>query len=216
MISIYLAQIEATIGEGELEGDLEVESEIEIEAGEGEIEMELDTNLELEGEIDTDFELEEDFDSEGEIESDSTLTTPAPIMLLLSTGLLVFGITGIILYYLVMEFVKFIIFFITPLITYFTVLGINRGWKKIAKSRYYPISSTQNLIGREGEVILPVDNRGGVIKIVSNTPLRYEKLIVKPLDENSVFERGETVYICNVINNVFLVDSDISKIKRWS
>ena len=81
---------------------------------------------------------------------------------------------------------------------------INYGWKKLAKSRYYSISSTLNLIGKKGEIILPVDKRGGIIKVPSNTPMKFERLHVKPLIEGSEFERGDTVYICDVKNGYLL------------
>ncbi len=84
----------------------------------------------------------------------------------------------------------------------------------MAKSRYYTIISTQNLIGIEGEVILEIDDQGGVIKIPSETPLRYEKLHVKPLYSDTRFEKGEKVYICNVRNNYLYVDSNINSIKK--
>ena len=78
----------------------------------------------------------------------------------------------------------------------------------MAKSRYYSISSTQNLIGMQGEVILMVDHRGGVIKIPSPTPLKFERLHVKPLKLDSQFEKGEMVYICDVKNGFLLVDNN--------
>jgi hypothetical protein len=222
IISLYLAQMEASIGGGEIEGDLEYESEIGGEAGEVEAEVDIDTELDIDTDLEAEIDLDVDSDVDLEAELDTEIegvyktssTTPAPIMLLLSSGLLVFGITGIILYYALVEILKFFLFIITPIITYVVIIGLNKSWKKIAKSRYYTISSTQNLIGKEGEVILTIDNRGGLIKIPSNTPLKFEKLIVRPLKEDSVFERGEKVFICTVINNMLLVDDDISNIKR--
>ncbi|MFX1442953.1 MAG: NfeD family protein, partial [Promethearchaeota archaeon] len=140
--------------------------------------------------------------------------TPAPFMLLFSTFLLVFGISGIILYFLITNWLRFLIFFITPLIAYLFTHYISVGWKKIAKSRYYNISSTQNLIGVQGEVVLSVDYRGGVIKIPSSTPLKFEKVHVKPLKLDSQFEEGEMVYICDVNKGFLLVDNNKKLIKR--
>ena len=126
--------------------------------------------------------------------------TPAPFMLLFSTHLLVFGISGIIFYFVITDILKFMIFFLTPVVAYIITHYISVGWKKIAKSRYYVISSTINLIGKKGEVILYVDERGGVIKIPSQTPMKFEKIHVKPLNSDSRFERGEKVYILSLIH----------------
>ena len=49
------------------------------------------------------------------------------------------------------------------------------------------------LIGKEVKVILKVDDRGGVIKIPSKTPLKFERLHVKPVIEESIFEKGDRV-----------------------
>ena len=68
--------------------------------------------------------------------------------------------------------------------------------------------------GEKGEVVLYVDARGGVIRIPSQTPLKFERIHVKPLNPDSRFERGEKVYICDVKNGFLLVDNDKKLIKR--
>ena len=141
-------------------------------------------------------------------------TTPAPFMLLFSTSLLIFGISGIAFYYIIGELFRFSLFVITPIITYTITKLISVGWKKMAKSRYYEISSTTYQIGKEGEVILNVDKRGGVIKIPSQTPLKFEKLHVKPYRESDIFERGTKVYICDVQGDYLLVDTNKNSIRR--
>ncbi|MFX1459101.1 MAG: NfeD family protein, partial [Promethearchaeota archaeon] len=141
-------------------------------------------------------------------------TTPAPFMLLLSSFLLVFGISGIILYYSIISEIKFIILLATPLIAYISTRLISYIWRKIARSRYYNISSTMNLIGQEGEVILRVDDRGGVIKIQSNTPMKFEKMHVKPLKESISFEKGTKIYICDIKDGFFLIDSNQKSIRN--
>ncbi|MFX0073107.1 MAG: NfeD family protein [Candidatus Hermodarchaeota archaeon] len=151
--------------------------------------------------------------------NDSTFlddTTPAPFMLLLSTSLLFFGVLGILFSYIFAEEIKFIIFFLTPGITYMITKFISVIWRKIAKSRYYTISSTKNLIGTEGEVVLEVDEKGGIIKIPSYTPLKFEKIHVKSLKPGSIFEKGEFVYICDIKNSFFLVDKSDNLIKKRS
>ena len=135
-------------------------------------------------------------------------------MLLFSTALLFFGISGILLYFSFEETIRFLIFFITPLITYIITKITNFFWKKIAKSRYYKISSTKNLIGVQGEVILPIDSKSGLIKIKSNTPMKFEKVPVKSLNLNSVFQRGERVYICTTRQGILLVDNNSKSIKN--
>ena len=152
-----------------------------------------------------------------DVDSDmfGTTTTPAPIMLLASAFLLVFGISGISLYYIItIEALKFIMFIGSPSIALFTSKYLNVAWKLIAKSQYYKISSTQNLVGREGEVVLPIDERGGVIRIKSTTPMKYEKLHVMPYDDTIYFERGMKVYIVAVKDNKVRVSPNKILIKK--
>ena len=70
------------------------------------------------------------------------------------------------------------------------------------------------MIGVKGEVLLSVDSRGGIIKIPSSTPMRFERLHVKPIIEESQFERGDMVYICDVKNGFLLVDNNKKSIRR--
>ncbi|MFX1389835.1 MAG: NfeD family protein [Promethearchaeota archaeon] len=140
-------------------------------------------------------------------------TTPAPFMLLFSTSLLLFGISGILFYYLFNNNVKFLTFFAALGVTILTTKLISTTWKKIAKSRFYDISSTQNLIGQKGEIVLDVDNRGGIVKIKSNNPMKFEKVHVKPLFVESSFEKGEEVYICDIKDGFLLVDNKASSIR---
>jgi len=182
----------------DVDTDIDIEAEVDVAATGVEMELEIEAGADVE----SDFEIE----TEAEIESDFVSTiTPAPIMLLLSTAFLIFGISGIILFQLIDELFRPIILFIAPTLAYLTTKIINFIWKKIAKSRFYQISTTQNLIGKKGEVILPVDNRGGIIKIHSSTPMKFEKLHVKPVFEDLLFDRGEKVYICDVKNGYLLV-----------
>lgn len=194
--------------EVDVDVDYDMGVEIEVDAVEIEVEVDVDAGVEVDSDIDVDME------TEGEIDTSLSDITPAPIMLLLSTAFLVFGISGIILYYSINETLKFVILFITPFLAYMITKFINYGWKKLAKSRYYSISSTLNLIGKKGEIILPVDKRGGIIKVPSNTPMKFERLHVKPLIEGSEFERGDTVYICDVKNGYLLVDYTKKLIKK--
>lgn len=210
VISFFLAQMEANIsGEGEIEIDTDIDIDVDIDT-----DIDIDTDVEIESdiEIDTDADVDSDIDTESDF--DLSDITPAPIMLLLSASFLVYGISGIILYYIILDPIKFIIFFATPTIVYLDWKLINNTWKKIAKSRYYSISSTKNLIGTKGEVTLPIDYRGGIIKIPSPTPMRFEKIHVKPLHPESEFEREEVVYVCDVKNGFLLVDNNKKLIKR--
>ncbi|MFX1312507.1 MAG: hypothetical protein ACFFHD_07820, partial [Promethearchaeota archaeon] len=100
--------------------------------------------------------------------------TPAPFMLLFSTSLLLFGILGILFFYIFAEKLQFLIFFATVTLTYIFIKLISTSWKKLAKSRFYNISSTKNLIGIKGEVVLNVDEKGGIIKVISYTPMKFE------------------------------------------
>ncbi len=238
IISTFLAQMESNItgaGEIDAEVDVDVDAEIDVDAdididGDIDIDTDVDVDYDIEAEIDVDaVEVEADLDVEAELDVDSDLDvemegefdsgliptiTPAPIMLLFSTAFLVYGISGLSFYYLVGVNFRYLIFFATPTISFLSIKLINSLWKILAKSRYYRISSTMNLIGKEGEVTLKVDDRGGVIKIPSKTPLKFERLHVKPIIEESIFERGDRVYICDVKNGYLLVDNSKRSIKK--
>ena len=156
-----------------------------------------------------------DAEMEVEIDSDTISTiTPAPIMLLFSTAFLVYGISGLSIYFLIRADLRFVVFFAAPVISFLSIKFINLIWKMLAKSRYYRISSTKNLIGIEGEVILRVDRRGGVLKVPSNTPMKFERLHVKPVIENSIFEKGARVFVCDVNNGFLLVDNKRESIRK--
>ncbi|MFW9882732.1 MAG: hypothetical protein ACFFG0_57445 [Candidatus Thorarchaeota archaeon] len=228
IVSTFLAQMESNIsGVGELDAeiDVDVDAEIDVDAevdvdidydmgAEIDVDsVEVDAEVEMDAEVDVDSDL--DIETEGEIDTEIVSTvTPAPIMLLFSSAFLIFGISGVLLFQIIAGIFRFTIIFISPLAAYFTTKLINYTWKIIAKSRFYKISSTENLIGIEGEVLLPIDDRGGVIKIPSSTPMRFEKVHVKPLIEESHFERGDKIYICDVKNGVLLVDNNRKSIKR--
>ena len=238
VVSTFLAQMESNIsGTGELDAevDIDIDSDIDIDADvdaeididtdidvdvDYDIEAEIDVDaVDVDGDIDVDagvdVDSELDIETEGEFDSDFISTiTPAPIMLLFSTAFLVYGISGLTLYYLLGADHKYIIFFASPIISYLSVKLINFLWKILAKSRYYRITSTMNLIGVEGEVLLKVDDRGGVIKVSSNTPMKFERLHVKPLIEEKVFDRGDSVYICAVKNGYLLVDNSLKSIRK--
>ncbi len=178
--------------------------------------LHLDTHADsfhLDSEDNFDYSMDNDMNVDGNVGMD---TTPTPLMLLISTALLFFGISGILFYYTVPDFLRFLIFILAPIIAYITTELINLAWKKIAKSRYYSISATRNLIGKKGEVVLKVDSRGGVIKILSKTPMKVEKVSVKPLNPEESYEKGEEVYICNVRDGFMLVSQNRSEIMNRS
>ncbi len=237
IMSIFLAQMESNItgmGEFDAEVDVDIDAEVDVDIDaevdvdidsdvdidiDSDIDAEVDVDYDIEAEIDVEMELDVDSDAdielEGEFDSDPISTiTPAPIMLLFSTTLLVYGISGLSLYYLLGANLRFIAFFMAPAISFISIKLVNSIWKIVAKSRYYRISSTKNLIGVRGEVILKVDNRGGIIKIPSETPLKFERAHVKPVIEDSIFERGDVVYICDVKNGYLLVDKRKNSIKK--
>ncbi|MFX0029817.1 MAG: hypothetical protein ACFE8B_11445 [Candidatus Hermodarchaeota archaeon] len=244
IISTFLAQMESNImGTGEIDAEVDIDIDADVDAEidiDTDIDAEIDIDTDIDADADVDYDIEAeidvdvvdvdaevdveagvDVDSELELDTEAefdsgfiSTITPAPIMLLFSTAFLVYGISGIALYYILGVDHKYIIFFAAPVISYFSVKLINFLWKILAKSRYYRISSTMNLIGMEGEVILQVDERGGVIKISSNTPMKFERLHVKPLREEKVFARGERVYVCSVKNGYLLVDNSLKAIRK--
>ncbi len=195
LVSTFLAQMESNI------------------TGAGEIDDEIDVDIDAEVDVDIDSDI--DAEMEVEIDSDAISTiTPAPIMLLFSTAFLVYGISGLSIYFLIRADLRFVVFFAAPVISFLSIKFINLIWKMLAKSRYYRISSTKNLIGIEGEVILKVDRRGGVLKVPSNTPMKFERLHVKPVIENSIFEKGARVFVCDVNNGFLLVDNKRESIRK--
>jgi hypothetical protein len=158
----------------------------------------------------------DNIDHSKEFQVDSSIqesSTPAPFMLLLSSGLLIFGISGIASYYIIGDIFKFLMFMIAPAASIITTKLISIIWRKIAISKHYAIASTQNLLGKMGEVVLKVDDDGGVIKIPSNNPMKYEKVNVMPFQQGEVYEREEKVYIVGVRNETLLVDRN-SKVLR--
>ncbi|MFX0057707.1 MAG: hypothetical protein ACFE85_06970 [Candidatus Hodarchaeota archaeon] len=192
------------------EFDVDADVDVDLDAG---VEIDsIEADVDVDAEVDVDVDTDIDIDSEVDMDADSigSTTTPAPIMLLLSAFFLVFGITGM-AFYFSFQSLRFIMFIGSPIIAFLASKYLNRLWKKIAKSQFYKILSTQNLIGKEGEVILPVDSRGGVIKIESKTPMRFEKVHVKPLDEYKSFERGEKVSIVSIKDDFLLVDNKKNK-----
>ena len=194
--------------------DIDVDADVDIDV-DADVDIDVDADVDVDVDANVDVDIDADVDVEAEIDTDLIATvTPAPIMLLFSAGFLIFGISGILFYQLIEGTLRFIILFIAPSIAYLTTKIINFAWKILAKSRYYRISSTQNLLGIKGEVLLPVDERGGIIKIPSNTPMRFERLHVKPLFDSFQFERGEKVYICDVKNGFLLVDNNKKSIRR--
>ena len=238
IISVFLAQMESQSVGQEIDTDVDIDADIDIDAdvdvdvdvdadvdidvdadvdvdidADLDIEVDMDVEIDIDSDVDMDVDTDIDIDVDADIDLDSdifgTTITPAPIMLLASAFLLVFGISGISLYYIItIEALKFIMFIGSPSIAFITSKYLNVGWKRIAKSQYYKISSTQNLIGREGEVVLPVDERGGVIRIKSTSPMKYEKLHVMPADGTIYFERGMKVYVVAVKDNKVMVSAN--------
>ena len=193
--------------------DVDIDSDIDVDI-DSDVDVDIDSDVDIDIDSDVDVDIDSDAEVESEIDSNLSDITPAPIMLLLSASFLVYGISGIILYYVIMETLRFLIFFATPAIVYVNWKIINKTWKKIAKSRYYTIASSKNLLGLKAEVVLRIDERGGVVKIPSYSPMRYERIHVKPLNPESQFVREEKVYICDVKNGFLLVDNNKNLIKK--
>ena len=230
IISVFLAQMESQLSGHEIDTDVDIDADVDVDI-DTDIDLEVDVDVDADVDIDVDMDAGVDIDSDIDIDVDTdidvdadidldadifgTTTSPAPIMLLASAFLLVFGISGISLYYIItIEALKFIMFIGSPSIALISSKYLNVAWKYIAKSEYYKISSTQNLIGKEGEVTLPIDERGGVIRINSTTPMKYEKIHVMPYDDTNNFERGMKVYIVAVKDNKVRVSHNKNIIKK--
>ncbi|NVM45431.1 MAG: DUF1449 family protein [Candidatus Lokiarchaeota archaeon] len=218
IISVFLAQMESQSLGQEVDTDVDIDADVDVDIdADVDVDIDADVDVDIDADVDVDIDADIDIDTDFDVDTDiiGITTTPAPIMLLLSAFLLVFGISGISLYYIItIEGLKFLMFIGAPIIGYFTVKYLNVVWKKIAKSQYYKISPTQNLIGKKGEVVFPINERGGVIRIVSSTPMKYEKMHVMPYDETSYFDRGMIVYIIGVKNNKVIVDINKNLVKK--
>ncbi len=235
LVSTFLAQMESNItGAGEIDAEIDVDIDAEVDIDidaevdvdidaevdidiDAEIDIDIDAEIDIDVDAEVDIDVDADMDAEMEVEIDSdaiSTITPAPIMLLFSTAFLVYGISGLSIYFLIRADLRFVVFFAAPVISFLSIKFINLIWKMLAKSRYYRISSTKNLIGIEGEVILRVDRRGGVLKVPSNTPMKFERLHVKPVIENSIFEKGARVFVCDVNNGFLLVDNKRESIRK--
>jgi len=236
IISVFLAQMESQSVGQEVDTDIDIDADVDVDIDadvdidvdtdididvDADVDIDVDADIDVDIDVDTDIDIDVDADVDIDIDTDidsdmfGTTTTPAPIMLLASAFLLVFGISGISLYYVItIEALKFVMFIGPPSIAIITSKYLNVAWKHIAKSQYYKISSTQNLLGREGEVVLPIDKRGGVVRIKSTTPMKYEKLHVMPYDEAIHFERGMKVYIVAVKENKVMVSPNKVNIKK--
>ncbi|MFW9949034.1 MAG: hypothetical protein ACFFKA_02775 [Candidatus Thorarchaeota archaeon] len=195
--------------DADVDVDIDYDMGAEFDAVEADVDVDLDAEVDMDVDADADIDVDTDLEVDTDIEAIGSSTTPAPIMLLISAFLLVFGISGISLYYVItIEGLKFLMFIGSPVIGFIIAKYLNVAWKKIAISQYYKISSTQNLLGVEGEVILPVDKRGGVIRIESTTPMKFEKIHVKPYDDEFIFERGMKVFVVAIRDNKILVDNN--------
>ena len=228
IVSVFLAQMESQSVGQEIDTDVDIDADIDVDVDidadidvdiDVDIDADVDVDIDVDSDVDIDADLDIDIDLDADFDLDSdtfgTTTSPAPIMLLASAFLLVFGISGISLYYIItIEALKFVMFIGSPSIALITSKYLNVAWKHIAKSQYYKISSTQNLLGREGEVVLPIDKRGGVIRIRSTTPMKYEKLHVMPYDDTIHFERGMKAYIVAVKENKVMVSPNKILIKK--
>ena len=218
IISVFLANMESQSLGQEIDTDVDIDADIDVDI-DADIDVDIDADIDIDVDTDIDIDVDADIDIDTEVDVDTdaigVTTTPAPIMLLLSAFLLVFGISGISFYYIItIEGLKFLMFLGAPVIGYLVSKYLNVAWKKIAKSQYYKISPTQNLIGKKGEVVFPINERGGVIRIVSSTPMKYEKMHVMPYDDTSYFERGMIVYIIGVKNNKVIVDINKNLVKK--
>jgi membrane protein implicated in regulation of membrane protease activity len=211
-------EVDTEIGaDVDIDGDIDIEVDYDAGAEFDSVEanVEVDLDVEVDTDVDVDIGAETNLDMGINMDAIGTTTTPTPIMLLISAFLLVFGISGISLFYIItIEGLKFLMIITAPVIAYFASRCLNFAWKRITKSQYYKISTTENLIGRVGEVILPIDKRGGVIKIASTTPMKYEKLHAIPYNEGAEFERGTKVYIIDVKNSKVMVDINKNDLKK--
>jgi len=201
--------------EGDLIEDIP-DAEIDLSV---DVDMDIDTDVEInyDADVDDDIESEVEIDSvlESDIDTDAfsaMSVTPAPRMLLFSCFLLFSGILGVSFYDFF--FNKFVWVILTFSIPYVLTKIVSRLWRKIAVSKFYQISSRKNLIGKRAIVSIVVNEKGGIIKIPTNTPLGFEKFPAKPMYSLTRFNAGDQVYICDKKENYFLIDKNKESI-NW-
>ena len=145
IISIFLANMESQASGQEIDTDVDMDMDIDMDAevdidtdvdmdvefdmdAEVDIDMEVEYDIEPEIDADADVDLDGDIDIDTDVELDmdtfGTTTTPAPIMLLISAFLLIFGISGISFYYIIsIEGLKFLcLLFLLTTWRYLTIL----------------------------------------------------------------------------------------------
>lgn len=177
----------------------------------GDLDLEIDMDINSELDIDTDLDI--DVNTESDMDAFNSMSiTPAPSMLLLSSFILFTGVLGVALFDLFSE--KIIWLIIISTIPYLFTKLVSKLWKKIAISKSYQILARRNLIGKKAIVSLNIDEKGGIIKVPTKTPIKFEKFPAKPLYSLSKFKVNEEVYICDMNENYYLIDKNKESI-NW-
>ena len=125
----------------DIDGDVDVDVDSDMGAEFDSVEADVDVDLDAEVDVDADVdgEVASGFDVDTDTEAMGSSTTPAPIMLLISAFLLVFGISGISLFYIItIDGLKFLMFIGSPIIGFIITKYLSVAWKKIAwKTQIY-------------------------------------------------------------------------------
>ncbi len=224
------------IGDHDISADHDISSDHDIST-DHDVSVDHDVSLDHDVSIDHDISVDHDISIDHDISVDHELTldkdvvldkevvsdistiqadgikdithSSAPIFLLLSTYTVMFGILGLSTLKIPsssigLRIFRIVVIFVSP---YLLALIITNIWKRISATTVKPIVRGVQLIGKEGEVFVPVDSKGGMIYVDLGEGLGEQKLPAKSFDYYKRYEREEKVRIIAVKNGIYLVDN---------
>ena len=206
------------IGDHDISADHDFSTDHDISA-DHDVSVDHDISIDHDVSIDHELTLDKDISLDHDADSDvSTLVSDgikdithssAPIFLLLSTYTVMFGILGLSTLRIPsssigLRIFRLVVIFVSP---YLLALIITNVWRRISATTVKPIVGGVELIGKVGEVFVPVDSKGGMIHVDLGEGLGEQKLPAKSFDYFKRFEREEKVRIVAVKNGVYLVEN---------
>ena len=161
---------------------------------------------------DTDIDADADLEADHDIESDSwTLKALSlfgvgrcPISIILFTGLLIFGGTGIILNYIFAPTFAILSVIGALLITLVSVRFVAITVSKIMPSTETYALEAEDLVGMVGVVVIKVNNTFGQVH-VRDTNGGLHRLDAKTYDSETVFESGTSVLVSEYKDGCYYV-----------
>jgi membrane protein implicated in regulation of membrane protease activity len=205
--------------------DLEDLSPGELESGDIEADTEIGSDVETTAELaetnsvdDISDTPESDLGESGAISDIEALNTglighagefvtsenSTPLSLVFSLYLLWFGAIGVFTYKSLDN--KFIWLALIILIPIILTKSVSLLWKRVTKNSFYRVPLGRQLIGKPVVVKIDVTEKNGTISL--RTADSVQILHAKSLYPLSRFYSGETVYICDYKDGIYLVDAN--------